>query len=197
MRKQDIRIAAWVLCATLLGGCAEKWPDALSVQGLFDAPQTGAETVDADSFSGSLAAALAERGIDTTITQPLARPAPRPALMPIADTAPPTAPALPPQRAQHPQPRPLQRQRIVSIPLSVADDAHAQGLLRRAALLRATHGGRIRLAPYGPDPERAAAIARAAAARLLFYGVPEQQLAIDRAVPVNVREARIDVLFEH
>jgi hypothetical protein len=172
------------------------------MEGLSDGPETRKEAFGADSFSGSLAAALAERGVDATITQPSTPPAPRPARMPIAGAAPPTESTLPPQRAQsqrtqHPQTRPLQRQRIVSIPLSVADDAHAQGLLRRAALLRGAHGGRIRLAPYGPDPEQAAAIARAAAARLLFYGVPEQQLAVDRAVPVNVREARIDVLFEH
>jgi hypothetical protein len=93
--------------------------------------------------------------------------------------------------------RPVRRNRIASIPLTVADDAHAEGLLRRAAMLGVTYGNRMRLIPYGPDPAVVKAIADTAAAELMLYGVPESQLVINPPIVASAREARVDVVLEY
>ncbi len=200
MYKHARKIAVWVLCGQMLCGCAAEWrPTFLGTH----APDRPLET---DRLSGSLAVALEERGLSTTVipapdTPPKRRPAVAtpPTLATSAPTLPPTASAparvLPAVPAA--QPRPTQHRRIVSIPLSVADDAHAQGLLRRAALLNSSYGGRISLAPYGPDPAEAEQIARIAATQLRTYGVPDAQLMVQKGILTNIREARIDVLFEY
>ncbi len=203
MYKQQQKIAVWMVCATLLGGCNGNWPESLSLAGILGERGDAEDSPRRDDFSGSLAAALNERGIVARSLQ--ASPQTVPLVPPSEPTpqsrqVPPVLPdptAASPQPRPQPQRRPLQRRRIVSIPLAVADGAHTQGLLRRTALLNGTYGGRIRLLPYGPDPVQATASARSAAGQLLFYGVPRQQVVVDRAIAVSAREARIDVLFEY
>ena len=208
MYKHTRKIAVWVLCAQLLGGCAAgSWRERLGLNGVFGEDAPAAVQVD----SGSLAVALEERGLTTTVIRSpeddtvRRRPPRPPEAMLESSVAPPLSgrsaalpgvPTVSPPSAAAIPPRPRQRRRIVSIPLGVADDAHAQGLLRRTALLNGTYGGRIRLLPYGPDPEQVTGIARLAADQLRSYGVPENQIIIHRAHVASFREARIDVLFE-
>jgi hypothetical protein len=213
--RRDMRIWGCTAAVLLLGGCAGGWQDRLvSLIPLGDKGDPAeASAFGADSFSGSLATAMAERGVPVTVTprpQPdvragaalsPARPRPAVSARPQPGSVQPHSAArrvasLPPQPAP-PKTQPSRSSRIVSIPLNRADDAHAEGLLRRAALLNSTYGGRIRLVPHGPDPRQTAAIARTAADELLLFGVPETQLVLNPVLPANLREARIDVLFEY